>query len=161
MQTAQKVRTTLSDPPTAEFMLKELIGIWGFKINPTDAEKRKIGIELAKYMKGRKEPVSRAYISNILAGRPAGAELTKAIGELLFIASGEVSREQIKSKVVQVLATEGIDIPPYTLISINARLCICGKYFIPKAWNSKDHSPECRRKRLKMERESHELPRHT
>jgi hypothetical protein len=141
MRTDTSVLNTYVMPET-DALFRDLINAWGYNaLRLSDAEKREIGANLARFM-GLEKPYDRSYISNILAGRTGSKAVRSAIMNLLAVADG-ARVEQVKTHAVNVL-TE-CNVHTGSLVLVDSRLCVCGMHFVPKSWNQKFHAKECRR----------------
>jgi hypothetical protein len=140
------MQKSIVDLPDAVSIFRELLEVWGYnRYTLTDADKRKIGADLARFI-GRTKPYSREYITNILAGRHVGETVRVAILNLLAVADG-AKIEQVKSQTVSVQAMG--EVHPGSLILSNSRQCVCGLWFVPRVPNQKYHTSSCRRKVIK------------
>lgn len=139
------MQKSIVDLPDAVSIFRELLEVWGYnRYALTDADRRKIGADLARFV-GRSKPYSREYISNILAGRHVGDKIRVAIWNLLMIADG-LQIEQVKSQTVSVQAMG--DVHPGSLILSGSVLCPCGIWFVPRVPNQKYHTPACKKLRI-------------
>jgi hypothetical protein len=134
------------DFATTEALLRDLASAWGYDpMALTDAQKREIGANIARFM-GRAEPLSRSYVTNMLAGRTGSEAIRTAVMGLLAVADG-ARVEQVKTHPVQCLTEHNVHAG--ALILTDSRLCVCGLSFIPRCWNQKYHAAECRKLRIK------------
>jgi hypothetical protein len=94
------------------------------------------------------------YLNQVVHNKlPASRVMFEAILRQGALSDG-VNEAIATSQRLVSYAPIGVDVHPGSLILRPSRQCVCGLHFIPPAWNSKDHSLECRKKRKQMERRS-------
>ena len=127
--------------------LCELIRAFGHDPNLiTGANLQEIADRLSEFV-AREKPWGWKYLANVIHGsQMASSKLGDAILRLGATFDG-LPAEIASAHQVQIMAT--VEVHPGSLLTIASRRCknpACPIHFIPRSWNQKYHSAECRGK---------------
>jgi hypothetical protein len=103
-------------------------------------------------MSGRGKPYDPYYIKYVMEGKtPLYKQIQRAAEKLV----SELRAEPPDSsgyKTVMIKVPNGVEIPNGAIVLKEARVCICGKFFIPTIWNQVNHTTACAKMRARLRR---------